>query len=217
MNDHDPLAVARRGAALVEAHNGHTLVIEHDDVPPALLFAGPFRVRVWPRTDDLRKRLASAMVLHLSRQTEESRNPLQRDARAAPGLFVASQQTAEHQTFWRALRRSGVPIASSWLYEHGDDIGQAGPGGWWARDLWEAQAASGLLLWTGPAPCEPRALGWAFCLAAVALAAHRPVGIAHDGPPLTTWQAHPLVTMAPTVEEACVALGFPVVSGGDHA
>lgn len=168
-------------------------LFERNGLPPP-----PWRLRdvlvghlVWARYGD---RLASALS---SRRATVGRE----------GIYVASRASIlARGEMWRAHRAAGVPIISTWIDEDGPndtaDLDEL-----WVRIRREVVFAERLVLYVEP---DDFPLKGAFVEIGMALAANVPITIVAPGVeingrncrPFGSWVRHPLVSFAPTVDEA---------------
>ena len=111
---------------------------------------------------------------------------------------------------WRRLRAEGWPIVATWIDEDGEGA-TADFGELWDRIRHEVTGAAGLILYAEPGDLP---LKGALIEVGMALAAGVPVVAVLPGVvleprsmrPIGSWLAHPLVSMAPSVEVACSML-----------
>jgi hypothetical protein len=118
------------------------------------------------------------------------------------GIYIASR--TRHAARWRALRASGVPIISTWIYE----AGEGETSDWaelWERCVREASSCRGLILFAEPP--EDDCLSGALVEAGVALGAGVPVYVVGESKSIRKFVRHPLVKRCSTVEEAIEEIG----------
>lgn len=115
--------------------------------------------------------------------------------RERTGIYIASK--THHAEKWKALRSQGVPIISTWIDEAGVGETKSFPD-LWRRCISEASSAERLIVYAE----EGEQLKGALIEVGAALASGVPVIMVGTIEPMKTAVNHPLVSKAPSLENA---------------